>query len=105
MWPQVMPRDARLPARVRVVEVGPRDGLQNISATVPTAVKVRFVDLLSAAGLPVIEATSFVSPRAVPQLADAEEVFSAIAKRAGTRYPALVPNLKGMQRALAAGAR
>jgi isopropylmalate/homocitrate/citramalate synthase len=105
MWPQVMPRDRRLPARVRVVEVGPRDGLQNISATVPTAVKVRFVDLLSAAGLPVIEVTSFVSPRAVPQLADAAEVFRAITKRPGTRYPVLVPNLRGMERALAAGVR
>src|SRR5437764_1594096 len=105
MWPQVMPRDPRLPARVRVVEVGPRDGLQNISAMVPTAVKVRFVDLLSAAGLPVIEVTSFVSPRAVPQLADAAEVFRAITKRRGTRYPVLVPNLKGMERALAAGVR
>src|SRR5437764_2077264 len=100
-----MPHDPRLPARVRVVEVGPRDGLQNISATVPTAVKVRFVDLLSAAGLPVIEVTSFVSPRAVPQLADAAEVFTAITKRPGTRYPVLVPNLKGMERAVAAGVR
>jgi hydroxymethylglutaryl-CoA lyase len=105
MWPQVMPRDPRLPTRVRVVEVGPRDGLQNISAAVPTAVKVRFVDLLSAAGLPVIEVTSFVSPRAVPQLADAAEVFRAITKRPGTRYPVLVPNLRGMERALEAGVR
>src|SRR5437588_969286 len=105
MWPQVMPRDPRLPARGRVVEVGPRDGLQNIAATVPTAVKVRFVDLLSAAGLPVIEVTSFVSPRAVPQPADAAEVFRAIRKRPGTRYPVLVPNLKGMERALAVGVR
>src|SRR5919108_425399 len=105
MWPQVMPRDPRLPARVRVVEVGPRDGLQNIAATVPTAVKVRFVDLLSAAGLPVIEVTSFVSPRAVPQLADATEVFRSITKRPGTRYPVLVPNLRGMERALAVGVR
>src|SRR2546423_2120553 len=105
MWPQVMPRDPQLPARGRVVEVGPRDGLQNIAATVPTAVKVRFVDLLSAAGLPVIEVTSFVSPRAVPQLADAAEVFGAITKRPGTRYPVLVPNVRGMERALAAGVR
>src|ERR687887_1527838 len=105
MWPQVMPRDPRLPARVRVVEVGPRDGVQNISATVPTAVKVRFIDLLSAAGLPVIEITSFVSPRAVPQLADAAEVFRAITKRPCTRYPVFVPILRGMERALAAGVR
>lgn len=105
MWPQVMERDPRLPARVRIVEVGPRDGLQNIAMTVPTLVKARFVDMLSAAGLPVVEVTSFVSPRAVPQLADAAEVFTAIHKRPGTRYPVLAPNLKGMERALAAGVR
>ena len=105
MWPQVMQRDPRWPARVRVVEVGPRDGLQNMATTVPTAVKARFVDMLSAAGLPVIEVTSFVSPRAVPQLTDAAEVFAAITKRSGTRYPVLAPNLKGLERAIAVGAR
>jgi len=105
MWPDIAPRDPRLPARVRVVEVGPRDGLQNIGQTVPTGVKVRFVDMLSAAGLPVVEVTSFVSPRAVPQLADAAEVFAAVQRRPGARYPALVPNIKGMERAVAAGAR
>ena len=105
MWPQVTQRDPRLPQSVRVVEVGPRDGLQNIAVTVPTSVKVHFVDLLSASGLPVVEVTSFVSPRAVPRLADAAEVFGAVARRPGTRYPVLVPNLKGMERALAAGAR
>jgi hydroxymethylglutaryl-CoA lyase len=91
--------------RVVVVEVGPRDGLQNESAAVPTDVKVAFVDALSAAGLPVVEATAFVSPRAIPQLADAEEVFQRIAKRPGVRYPVLVPNEKGLDRAKAAGAR
>ena len=105
MWPEKTPRDPRLPARVRVVEVGPRDGLQNIGQTVPTEVKARFVDMLSAAGLPIVEVTSFVSPRAVPQLADAAEVFAAITKRPGARYPVLAPNIKGMERALVSGAR
>ena len=105
MWPQVAPRDERLPARVRVVEVGPRDGLQNIATTVPSAVKIQYVNLLTAAGLPVVEVTSFVSPRAVPRLADAAEVFAAIQQREGTRYPVLVPNMRGMERALAAGVR
>jgi hydroxymethylglutaryl-CoA lyase len=94
-----------LPAAVTVVEVGPRDGLQNEKAPVPTAAKIAFINLLSASGLPVIEATSFVSPRAVPQLADAGEVFAAIDKMPGVRYPVLVPNARGMERALAAGVR
>ncbi|WIG58149.1 MAG: Hydroxymethylglutaryl-CoA lyase [Ktedonobacterales bacterium] len=94
-----------LPQRVTVVEVGPRDGLQNEAGVVTTADKIRFIDLLSAAGFPVIEATSFVSPKAVPQLADASEVMAGITKRPGTRYSALVPNAKGMERALAAGLR
>src|SRR5689334_13492111 len=94
-----------LPQRVTVVEVGPRDGLQNEKTTVPTEAKIRFIDLLSESGLPVIEATSFVSPRAVPQLADAGEVFPAIRKAPGVRYPVLVPNVRGMERALAAGVR
>jgi len=105
MWPEKATRDPRLPARVRVVEVGPRDGLQNIGQTVPSEVKARFVDMLSAAGLPVVEVTSFVSPRAVPQLADAAEVFAAITKRPGARYPVLAPNIRGMERAVTAGAR
>ncbi len=88
--------------RVTVVEVAPRDGLQNEPATVPTAHKVAFIDALSAAGFPVIECTSFVSPRAVPQLADAEEVMRAIRRRSGTRYLVLVPNERGLERALAA---
>lgn len=96
---------AGLPARVRVVEVGPRDGLQNERGQIATADKIAYVDLLSAAGFPVVEATSFVSPRAVPQLADAAEVLAGIARRPGTEYLVLVPNQKGYERALAAGAR
>jgi hydroxymethylglutaryl-CoA lyase len=92
------------PARVTVVEVGPRDGLQNEAAIVPTAAKVRFIELLAAAGLPVVEATSFVHPAAVPQLADADEVLPRIARRPGVRYPVLVPNMRGLERARAAGA-
>jgi isopropylmalate/homocitrate/citramalate synthase len=95
---------AGLPRRVRVVEVGPRDGLQNEQAVVRSADKIRFIDLLSAAGFAVLEATSFVSAKAIPQLGDAEEVMAGITRRAGTRYAALVPNEKGMARALAAGA-
>lgn len=90
---------------VRIVEVGPRDGLQNEPVFVPTTAKIRFIDLLSAAGLPVVEATSFVSPKAIPALADADHVFPTIAKRPGTRYPVLVPNMRGLDRALAAGVR
>jgi isopropylmalate/homocitrate/citramalate synthase len=94
-----------LPERVTVVEVGPRDGLQNEKGFVPTDVKVAFVEALAGAGLPVVETTAFVSPRAIPQLADSAEVFARVAKRPGTRYPVLVPNERGMARALAAGAR
>jgi hydroxymethylglutaryl-CoA lyase len=89
--------------RVTVVEVGPRDGLQNERATISTADKIAFVDRLSAAHLPVIEVTAFVSPKWVPQMADAAEVFAGIARVAGIRYTALVPNLAGLDRALAAG--
>ena len=84
---------------VRVVEVGPRDGLQNESATVSTADKIAFVDKLSAASLPVIEVSAFVSPKWVPQMADAEQVFAGITRRPGTRYTALVPNVAGLERA------
>ncbi len=94
-----------IPTHVRIVEVGPRDGLQNEAVFVPTEAKVRLIDLLSESGLPVIEATSFVSPKAIPALADADAVFPAITKRPGTRYPALVPNMRGLERALAAGVR
>src|SRR5438876_701347 len=88
---------------VTIVEVGPRDGLQNERADVSTADKIDFVNRLSAAGLPVIEVSAFVSPKWVPQMADASEVFAGIARRPGTRYTALVPNLAGLDRALAAG--
>lgn len=94
-----------MPASVRIVEVGPRDGLQNEKAIVPTPAKVELIDRLSASGLPCIEATSFVSPKWVPQLADAAEVMAAIDRRPGVRYPVLVPNLQGYERAMAAGAR
>jgi len=87
---------------VHLVEVGPRDGLQSEERVVPTAIKVAFVDALSATGLEEIEVSSFVSPRWVPQLADASDVFSAIQRRPGTRYSALVPNEQGLERALAA---
>jgi hydroxymethylglutaryl-CoA lyase len=89
---------------VTIVEVGPRDGLQNEPGTVPTAAKIAFIEALAAAGLPVVEATSFVSPTAVPQLADADEVMRTIRRRPGVRYPVLVPNERGFDRALAAGA-
>jgi hydroxymethylglutaryl-CoA lyase len=89
--------------RVTIVEVGPRDGLQNEHATVSTADKIAFVNRLSAARLPVIEVSAFVSPKWVPQMADAADVFAGITRRTGTRYTALVPNLTGLDRALAAG--
>jgi hydroxymethylglutaryl-CoA lyase len=93
----------RHPSQVTVVEVGPRDGLQNESAVIGSADKIGFVDRLSAAGLPVIEVSAFVRPSWVPQMADASEVFSGITRREGTRYAALVPNLAGLERAHAAG--
>ncbi len=93
-----------LPTRVRLVEVGPRDGLQNEQRAVPAAIKIEFIERLAAAGLAAIEATSFVSPKWVPQLADAAEVMAGIRRRPGIVYSVLVPNLKGFERALAAGA-
>ena len=89
--------------RVTVVEVGPRDGLQSERANVSTADKIEFVNRLSAARLPVIEVSAFVSPKWVPQMADAEQVFAGIARRPGARYTALVPNLTGLERAQRAG--
>ena len=89
--------------RVTIVEVGPRDGLQNEKAAVSTGDKIEFVDRLSTAGLPVIEVSAFVSPKWVPQMADAAEVFAGITRRPGTRYSALVPNLTGLERAVRAG--
>jgi hydroxymethylglutaryl-CoA lyase len=91
------------PARITIVEVGPRDGLQNERASVSTVDKIEFVNRLSAAGLPVIEVSAFVSPKWVPQMADAAEVCAGIRRRAGTRYTALVPNLEGLDRAREAG--
>jgi hydroxymethylglutaryl-CoA lyase len=85
---------------ITVVEVGPRDGLQNEDAAVSTADKIEFVNRLTKANLPVIEVSAFVSPKWVPQMADAAEVFAGIARRAGTRYTALVPNLAGLDRAM-----
>jgi hydroxymethylglutaryl-CoA lyase len=93
----------RLPDRVKMIEVGPRDGLQNEAMTVPLATKVELIDRLSATGLSVIEAGSFVSPKWVPQMADTAEVLSRIQRRPGIRYPVLVPNMKGLEAALAAG--
>lgn len=93
----------RMPRRVTIVEVGPRDGLQNEPQVVPTAVKIAFVEALADAGLPMVEATSFVNPKAVPQLADAGEVMQRIRRRPGVRYPVLVPNERGLDRALEAG--
>lgn len=93
-----------LPRQVRIVEVGPRDGLQNEQASIATATKVQLVDMLSITGLRTIETTSFVSPAAVPQLADAAEVMAAISRRSDVTYPVLTPNLTGYDTALAAGA-
>ncbi|MET8753278.1 hydroxymethylglutaryl-CoA lyase [Streptomyces sp. NPDC059104] len=93
-----------LPARVRIHEVGARDGLQNEKTAVPTAVKAEFVHRLAAAGLTTVEATSFVHPKWVPQLADAEELFPQLRDLAGVHLPVLVPNERGLDRALALGA-
>jgi hydroxymethylglutaryl-CoA lyase len=94
----------KLPDKVRLVDVGPRDGLQNEKATVPTDVKVALIDMLADAGFPAVEATAFVSPKWVPQMADAADVMARIARKAGVRYPVLTPNLKGFEAALAARA-
>ena len=91
------------PIKIRITEVGPRDGLQNEPNIVSTSQKISLVNALSAAGIPEIETSSFVSPKWVPQLADAEEVFAGIKRRSGTVYSALVPNIRGMDRALSAG--
>jgi hydroxymethylglutaryl-CoA lyase len=95
---------AAVPPAVTIVEVGPRDGLQNEPQTVSVAAKVRLIEDLAAAGLKVIEAGAFVSPRWVPQMADSAEVLTTIRRKPGVRYPVLVPNLKGLDAALAAGA-
>jgi hydroxymethylglutaryl-CoA lyase len=93
-----------LPEAVRIVEVGPRDGFQMERSFLPTDLKVEVIDLLSGAGLREIESTSFVHPRVIPQMADAAEVMGRIRRRPGVRFSALVPNLEGARRALAAGA-
>ncbi|XP_027697238.1 hydroxymethylglutaryl-CoA lyase, mitochondrial isoform X1 [Vombatus ursinus] len=93
-----------LPKKVKIVEVGPRDGLQNEKSIVPAQLKIRLIDMLSESGLPVIEATSFVSPKWVPQMADHAEVLKGIKKFPGIRYPVLTPNLTGFQAAVASGA-
>ncbi|HEX7951787.1 MAG TPA: hydroxymethylglutaryl-CoA lyase [Burkholderiales bacterium] len=94
----------KYPARVKIVEVSPRDGLQNEAGSVPTAVKVELIDRLSEAGLQSIEAGSFVSPKWVPQMADTAEVMARIRRKPGVAYPVLVPNLKGLEAAIAARA-
>jgi isopropylmalate/homocitrate/citramalate synthase len=88
------------PGRIRIVEVGPRDGLQNEPQVVPTAVKIELIERLAAAGLPAVEAGAFVSPKWVPQMADTAEVLAGLTRRPGTSYPVLVPNEKGLERAL-----
>ncbi len=93
-----------IPARVRIVEVGPRDGLQNERAQVPARVKIELIERLAEAGLPAVEATAFVSPKWIPQMADHAEVLAGIRRRPGVSYPVLTPNLKGFEAALAAGA-
>src|SRR5436190_20091308 len=93
---------AGLPERVTIWEVGPRDGLQNEKSVVPVEVKAEFIDRLAAAGLTTIEATSFVHPTWVPQLADATELLATVERQAWIRYPVLVPNERGLERAMAA---
>ena len=99
-----MTRARSVPGLVRIVEVGPRDGLQNEPGEVPTAVKLELIERLADAGLPAVEATAFVSPKWVPQMADHTEVLERIRRRPGVSYPVLTPNLKGFEAARAAGA-
>ena len=91
------------PSFVRLVEMGPRDGLQNEPAPVATDIKIALIERLAAAGLKAVEAGSFVSPRWVPQMADSAEIYRRIKRLPGVSYPALVPNLKGLEAALEAG--
>ncbi|HEX5402391.1 MAG TPA: hydroxymethylglutaryl-CoA lyase [Pseudonocardiaceae bacterium] len=99
------PESGALPTEVTIWEVGARDGLQNESAVLPVAVKLEFLDRMADAGLTILEATSFVSPKWVPQLADAEQLLAGLDQRDGVSYPVLVPNERGLDRALAAGVR
>src|SRR5688500_18690618 len=94
----------KLPDRVRIVDVGPRDGLQNEKGEVPTAVKLELIERLADAGLQAVEATAFVSPKWIPQMADHIEVLERIRRKPGVSYPVLTPNLKGFEAAKAAGA-
>src|SRR5580704_12143318 len=94
-----------LPKSVRIVEVGPRDGLQNEAKTVPTEKKAEFIRMLAAAGLKEIEVASFVHPKWIPQLADAAQLIAQLDPNAGVRYSALVPNMKGLDRAIESGIR
>ncbi len=103
--PKVAVSRSDLPARVTVWEVGARDGLQNESTVINTATKVEFIDRLSDAGLPIVEATSFVRADRIPQLADAADVMGGIDRKPGVRYPVLVPNLRGLEAAVASGVR
>src|SRR5260370_12792806 len=100
-----MLRLSALPRAVRIVEAGPRDGLENEKALITIAQEIQFIQMLAGACLPVVEASSFVSPRAIPELSDASEVMADLPRLPTTSYPVLVPNLKGMERALAAGVR
>ncbi|MEV7040308.1 hydroxymethylglutaryl-CoA lyase [Amycolatopsis sp. NPDC051061] len=101
--PERVPSAGDLPERVTIWEVGPRDGLQNEKTIVPVEVKLEFLDRLAGAGLTTLEATSFVHPKWVPQLADAEQLLAGLDRREGVRYPVLVPNEKGLNRAIDAG--
>ena len=96
---------ATFPARVKLVEVGPRDGLQAEGREIPTRIKVSLIERLSDTGLQVVECTSFVSPKWVPQMRDGPEVMKLIKRRPGVAYPVLTPNLQGLERAVAAGAQ
>jgi hypothetical protein len=103
-YPKLASRAAiSYPKKVKIVEVSPRDGLQNEKQFVPTAIKVNLINLLSESGLQVVEATSFVNPKAVPQMSDNSEVLKGITRRQGISYPVLVPNVKGMESALQSG--
>ncbi len=93
-----------MPSRVKIVEVGPRDGLQNEARELPTAIKVELIERLADAGLPAVEATAFVSPKWIPQMADHTEVLARVRRKPGVSYPVLTPNLKGFEAARAAGA-
>jgi isopropylmalate/homocitrate/citramalate synthase len=104
-WEEYAIRRPPLPDRATVYEVGPRDGLQNEPETLSVDARVEFVDLLTDSGLKAIEVGSFVSPKAIPQLADTGEVYRRIHRASGIRYPALVPNLQGLDRAIASGVR